>query len=147
MFQALLLDKAADGSTQSQITSLEPSALPAGEVRVAVAYSTVNYKDALAATGTRLERLLEQDVTYGGAAKGFAFTATAAKYIANAMAYDDVIGVADLKTRAARFAHMSCTSGSAAVFVSRQRASAAMRSNSRRAAWAAAMRSSAVLSR
>ena len=51
MFQALLLDKAADGSTQSQITSLEPSALPAGEVRVAVAYSTVNYKDALAITG------------------------------------------------------------------------------------------------
>ena len=51
MFQALLLDKAADGSTQSQITSLEPSALPAGEVRLAVAYSTVNYKDALAITG------------------------------------------------------------------------------------------------
>ena len=51
MFQALLLDKAADGSTQSQISSLEPSALPAGEVRVAVAYSTVNYKDALAITG------------------------------------------------------------------------------------------------
>ena len=51
MFQALLLDKAADGSTHSQIKPLEVAALPAGEVRVAVAYSTVNYKDALAITG------------------------------------------------------------------------------------------------
>ena len=34
--------------------------------------------------------------------KGHALTAQAAKYIANAMAYDDVIRVADLKTRAAR---------------------------------------------
>ena len=51
MFQALLLDKAADGSTRSQITALESTALPPGEVRVEVAYSTVNYKDALAITG------------------------------------------------------------------------------------------------
>ena len=51
MFQALLLDKAADGSTHSQITTLDSTALPAGEVRVAVAYSTVNYKDGLAITG------------------------------------------------------------------------------------------------
>lgn len=51
MFQALLLDKAADGRTHSQITTLESAALPAGEVRVAVAYSTVNYKDGLAITG------------------------------------------------------------------------------------------------
>lgn len=55
----------------------------------------------------RLEGLLEQDVKHGGAAKGFAFTATAAKYLANAMAYDDVIGVADLKTRSARFARIA----------------------------------------
>ncbi len=34
-------------------------------------------------------------------------TREAAKYIANAMAYDDVIGVADRKTRAARFARIS----------------------------------------
>lgn len=33
---------------------------------------------------------------------GFAFTINAAKYLANAMTYDDVIRVADLKTRAAR---------------------------------------------
>ena len=55
----------------------------------------------------RLEGLLEQDVRHGGTAEGFAFTATAAKYLANAMAYDDVIGVADLKTRSARFARIA----------------------------------------
>ena len=35
--------------------------------------------------------------------KGYALSTAAAKYIANAMAYDDVIRVADLKTRRARF--------------------------------------------
>jgi indolepyruvate ferredoxin oxidoreductase, beta subunit len=38
-----------------------------------------------------------------GAGKNWALTAAAAKYIAVAMAYDDVIRVADLKTRAARY--------------------------------------------
>ena len=35
--------------------------------------------------------------------KAYALTAAAAKYVAIAMAYDDVIRVADLKTRAARY--------------------------------------------
>jgi len=51
----------------------------------------------------RLEALHQLDVEAGGAAHGFAFTDTAAKYLANAMAYDDVVRVADLKTRASRF--------------------------------------------
>ncbi|BAV63354.1 indolepyruvate oxidoreductase subunit beta family protein [Sphingobium cloacae] len=42
------------------------------------------------------------DKEIGGDAQGFALTVTAAKYAANAMAYDDVIRVADLKTRSAR---------------------------------------------
>jgi indolepyruvate ferredoxin oxidoreductase, beta subunit len=37
------------------------------------------------------------------AAHGYALSLAAAKYMANAMAYDDVIRVADLKTRAGRF--------------------------------------------
>lgn len=37
------------------------------------------------------------------AAQGWVLTREAAKYIANAMAYDDIIRVADLKTRARRF--------------------------------------------
>lgn len=37
---------------------------------------------------------------------GYAMSIAAAKHIANAMAYDDVIGVADKKTRSARFARI-----------------------------------------
>lgn len=55
----------------------------------------------------RLEQLVARDMAAAGAAKNFAFTATAAKYLANAMAYDDVIGVADRKTRSARFARIA----------------------------------------
>lgn len=47
----------------------------------------------------RLRDLAASDV----AAHGFVLTREAAKYLAKAMAYDDVIRVADLKTRAARF--------------------------------------------
>jgi len=41
-----------------------------------------------------------------GAGKAFALTAAGAKYIAVAMAYDDVIRVAELKTRSGRFARV-----------------------------------------
>jgi indolepyruvate ferredoxin oxidoreductase beta subunit len=51
----------------------------------------------------RLEDLARADESAGGALKNWAFTATAAKYLANAMAYDDIIRVADAKTRDGRF--------------------------------------------
>lgn len=51
-FQALLVDKLADGQVQAMVTTLEDSALPAeGNVTVRVEYSTVNYKDGLCITG------------------------------------------------------------------------------------------------
>ena len=50
----------------------------------------------------RLAALAELDRARGGADKGFAFTVAAAKYVATAMAYDDVPRVADLKIRASR---------------------------------------------
>ena len=53
-----------------------------------------------------LARLRDADEAAGGAARGYAFTIAAAKYLANAMAYDDVIRVADLKTRASRRARV-----------------------------------------
>lgn len=51
MFDALLLTKADDGATRAAVTALDDSALPEGEVLVDIAFSTVNYKDALAITG------------------------------------------------------------------------------------------------
>lgn len=51
----------------------------------------------------RVEDLLAKDRAAEGEAHGFDFTANAAKYLANAMAYDDILRVADLKTRAGRF--------------------------------------------
>ncbi|RZL88033.1 MAG: oxidoreductase [Variovorax sp.] len=51
MFDALLLTKADDGTTQAAVTSIDEARLPEGEVLVDVTHSTVNYKDALAITG------------------------------------------------------------------------------------------------
>ncbi len=47
--------------------------------------------------------LCRLDAQFGGAAKSWELTTAAARYVAVAMAYDDVIRVADLKTRGSRF--------------------------------------------
>jgi acrylyl-CoA reductase (NADPH) len=46
-FKALVVDKDAAGETSATVKLLEEAALPAGNVTVAVEYSTVNYKDGL----------------------------------------------------------------------------------------------------
>ena len=72
-----------------------------------------DYQDA-AYAGEYLDRMavwLALDERLGGSAKGFGLTETAAKYLAVAMAYDDVIRVADLKTRASRFARIDRSVG------------------------------------
>ena len=46
-FKALVVDKLEDGSTQAAVQDLTEDRLPAGDVLVRVAYSTVNYKDGL----------------------------------------------------------------------------------------------------
>ena len=46
-FRALLVEKNDDGKTQAAVQTLEEQQLPAGNVTVAVEYSTVNYKDGL----------------------------------------------------------------------------------------------------
>ncbi|MDQ7958611.1 MAG: MDR family oxidoreductase [Rhodocyclaceae bacterium] len=51
MSRALLLTQSDDRATHVQVVDLDPSQWPEAEVRVAVAHSTVNYKDALAVTG------------------------------------------------------------------------------------------------
>jgi acrylyl-CoA reductase (NADPH) len=50
MFKALLLTQ-HNKTTQADFVSLEETALPAGDVLVDVAWSALNYKDALAITG------------------------------------------------------------------------------------------------
>lgn len=52
MFNALLLNRNADGGTDAALTQLDESQLPSdAEVTVRIDYSTLNYKDALALTG------------------------------------------------------------------------------------------------
>lgn len=49
-FRAVLLEQ-ADGRTTARVAELDPGSLPEGDVLVDVAFSTLNYKDALAITG------------------------------------------------------------------------------------------------
>lgn len=47
MFRALLVEKDDTGATRASLQDLQDDRLPAGEVTVAVEYSTLNYKDGL----------------------------------------------------------------------------------------------------
>ena len=51
MFNALVLTQ-VEGKTQAHIQTLTTDDLPAGDVLIAVDYSSLNYKDGLAVTGT-----------------------------------------------------------------------------------------------
>ena len=52
MFNAILLNKKEDGTTDARITQLDDGQLPAdGDVTVRIDYSTINFKDGLAITG------------------------------------------------------------------------------------------------
>lgn len=47
MFRALVVEKAEDGTTRAAVQSVGDDRLPAGDVTVAVEFSTLNYKDGL----------------------------------------------------------------------------------------------------
>ncbi len=51
MFNAILIRKAEDQSMDTAVVEMAPDALPEGDVRVRIDWSTLNYKDALAMTG------------------------------------------------------------------------------------------------
>ncbi|MBD7978941.1 YhdH/YhfP family quinone oxidoreductase [Serpens gallinarum] len=51
VFKALQVTQAADGHFQSAVVERDTSSLPAGDVLVRVQYSSLNYKDALSASG------------------------------------------------------------------------------------------------
>jgi acrylyl-CoA reductase (NADPH) len=50
-FKALVVAKSEDGTISQAVETLDDARLPAGEVTVAVEYSTLNYKDGLCITG------------------------------------------------------------------------------------------------
>ena len=50
MFKALVVDSTG-GTASTSIQNLDDARLPAGNVTVAVEYSTLNYKDGLVVTG------------------------------------------------------------------------------------------------
>ncbi|MDO9321172.1 MAG: YhdH/YhfP family quinone oxidoreductase [Pseudomonas sp.] len=52
-FQALVVSEQADGRFVSQVQTREVADLPVGEVLIRVQYSSLNYKDALSASGNR----------------------------------------------------------------------------------------------
>lgn len=81
---------------------------PAQDMARRGASKVVDFQDAAYAQDylDLLARLRAADEAAGGAARDYAFTTAAAKYLANAMAYDDVIRVADIKTRASRRARV-----------------------------------------
>lgn len=62
----------------------------------------------------RMAQVLDAEQRAGGAARGHPLTVEAARQVAVAMAYDDVIRVADLKTRGDRFARIRREVGAAA---------------------------------
>jgi acrylyl-CoA reductase (NADPH) len=51
MFKAILLSQTEDKKTRAELVELDEARLPDRDVTVAVEYSTLNYKDALAITG------------------------------------------------------------------------------------------------
>lgn len=52
-FKALLVEQTADNSFQSAIVNRHVDDLPAGDVLIRVKYSSLNYKDALSASGNK----------------------------------------------------------------------------------------------
>jgi indolepyruvate ferredoxin oxidoreductase beta subunit len=74
---------------------------PAQEMISAGLQRVVDFQDI--AYGEEYLDLLTEILALDNARKDYALTRTAAKYIAVAMAYDDVYRVADLKTRGSRF--------------------------------------------
>ena len=52
-FKALIVTEQADGKFSREIASKRIDDLPAGDVLINVKYSSLNYKDALSATGNR----------------------------------------------------------------------------------------------
>jgi len=97
------------------VSRIQPFPEPLHGIIFAGLRRVVDYQDVAygAEYLDRVTALHAGDIDAGGQVHGYAFTATAAKYLANAMAYDDVIGVADVKTAARRFHRVARDVGAA----------------------------------
>ncbi len=99
-------DKAASPRMQGMLDELrnefpEPAqAMMLAGLRRMLAFQDLRYARQYL---VHMHDIRKLDAEFGGAARGWALTAAAARYVAVAMAYDDVIRVADLKTRGSRF--------------------------------------------
>jgi len=78
--------------------------IPVQEMAELGARKVADYQD-LEYAGEYLDRL-DKALVLDGATHGYELSKNAAKYLANAMCYDDIIRVADLKTRSARSARV-----------------------------------------
>ncbi len=98
-------------ATPAQLRGRIKAELPAEAVPLAHlgAERLTDYQDAAYASLylDRLAALARADRELGGVADGHALTAAAARHLALWMAFEDVIWVADLKTRPARFARVA----------------------------------------
>ena len=100
----------------ARLADLPDAARPLAEAGLR---KVVDYQDAAygAAWFDCLETLVTLDRQHGGGRHDFAFSAQAAKYLANAWCYDDIIRVADLKTRAARTSRIDDEVGASAATI------------------------------
>jgi indolepyruvate ferredoxin oxidoreductase beta subunit len=104
-----LPERAAHPAVQALLERLRQDFPPAVQglalagVRRLIDYQDVDY--AAEYLG-RLAELHALDARHGGAGRDWALSVAAARYLAVAMSYDDVIRVADLKTRGSRFARV-----------------------------------------
>ena len=96
----------APGKSYAALHMRAKSAFPAEthDMLSAGLHRVVDFQDF--AYGEEYLALLRDILKLDSAARGYALTTAAAKYLAVAMAYDDVYRVADLKTRATRFARV-----------------------------------------
>lgn len=100
-FPSRPVNGAASGLTDRIEARFAPAVRPMARAGLA---KVVDFQDLAYGTEyiAQLEDIHQLDLYLGGDARDFALSIDAAKYLANAMAYDDVVRVADLKTRASR---------------------------------------------
>ena len=101
-----LPEKASGPEAQSLLDKLRQSFPSATQpLLLAGVRRLLDYQDVAYAAEYlhQMSTLKDLDDRFGGGARNWAFTNAAARYLAIAMSYDDVIRVADLKTRGKRF--------------------------------------------